>query len=92
LPVPSSPFARLGYSDRRLAPYPNVVLLLPSPDLDESVALLRKRNTPTINDVALNQHLITHHSNHDLATVTVYTEGKTPEETCDEVLQYYAPD
>ncbi len=31
-----------------LAPYPNIVLLLPSPNLDESVALLRERGRATI--------------------------------------------
>lgn len=34
----------------------------------------------------LNEHLIKHRSNHELAKFVVYTKGKTPEETCDEIL------
>ena len=33
----------MSNSQKALAPYPNVVLLLPSPDLDESVRMLRSR-------------------------------------------------
>ncbi len=70
-----------------LSPYKNVLLLLPSPDLDESVAILRQRNTPTINDMEANRFLITHPSNRELAKLVVYTEGQTPVETRDEILE-----
>lgn len=70
-----------------LAPYKYVVLLLPSPDLNESINILNERDEflremkPNINE-----HFIKHHSNYDLAKYTVYTKGKTPEETCTEIL------
>lgn len=73
-----------------LAPFLNVILLLPSPDLDESVRLLRERTPegqdglPAFDFVA---HFVRHPSNHALAKHVVYTHGKTPEETADDVLE-----
>ena len=75
-----------------LRPYANVVLLLPSPDLDESVALFGARTGNTVDGVEVVRHLITHHSSHDLAKLTVYTEGKTPEQTRDEIVRHFARD
>lgn len=70
-----------------LAPYPNVVLILPSADLDESVQILRERNGENVPDgFDLNAHFVKHHSNHDLAKFVVYTKGKSPEATRDEIL------
>lgn len=72
-----------------LAPYANVILLLPSPDLDESVQILNARNSSaTAEQREVNEHFIRHHSNYDLAKHIVYTKGKTPEETCDEILDW----
>jgi hypothetical protein len=34
----------------------------------------------------MNTRFVKHPSNHELATITVYTEGKTPEATCQEIL------
>ncbi len=67
---------------RVLEPYNNVVLILPSPDLEESVQILNERN----GGLDLNEHFIKHHSNHDLAKFVVYTKGKSPEETRDEII------
>jgi shikimate kinase len=71
-----------------LAPYKNVVLLLPSPNLDESVEILDAREE-FLRDMKpnINEHFVKHHSNHDLAKFVVYTKGKTAEETCDEILK-----
>jgi len=33
------------------------------------------------------EHWVKDDCNHNLATVTIYTDGKTPEETCEEILQ-----
>jgi hypothetical protein len=78
-------FARV---QRALAPYRNVVLLLPSPDLEESVRILKGRYGGLVsNGVDFDTHFVTHHANHDLATLVVYTEGKTPEETAAEILR-----
>jgi adenylate kinase family enzyme len=70
-----------------LEPYKNVIFLLPSPDLDESVAILHERDGESVrNGFDFHEHFTKHHSNHDLAKFVVYTKGKTPEETCDEIL------
>jgi len=81
---------------RALAPYRNVILLLPSPDLEESVTLLNARLVTLLEEevgtvdpaiLAMNAHFVRHPSNHQLATHIVFTEGKTPEETGAEILQ-----
>jgi hypothetical protein len=69
---------------RALAPYPHVVLLLPSPDVDQSVMCLNDRVDENLR--ALNEHYIRHPANQSLATAVVYTFGKTPEETCADIL------
>jgi shikimate kinase len=74
---------------RVLASYLHVVLLLPSPDQDESIRILNDRNTYASDDQReVNEHLVRHRSNYDLAKFTAYTKGKTPEETCDEILAW----
>lgn len=82
-----------------LAPFPNVILLLPSPDLDESVAILNARMTELLQrevghvdaDVlCVNETFVKHPSNHLLAKIVVYTNGQTPEETCAEILERLA--
>ncbi|UAJ74556.1 AAA family ATPase (plasmid) [Synechocystis sp. PCC 7339] len=71
-----------------LASYSNIVLLLPSSNLDESVQILNNRNEYLPDGkLNINEHFVRHHSNHDLAKFTVYTKAKTPEETCNEILQ-----
>lgn len=69
-----------------LAPYPNVVLLLPSPDLDEAITLLRERTPFKVGGVPFTRYLVTHPAFQTLATQVVYTEGKTPEVICEEIL------
>lgn len=75
-----------------LVPYKNIVLVLPSNDLDAAVQILRERTLKEKNwDCVLNgfdfhQHFVRHHSNRTLAKFTVYTAGKSPEQTRDEIL------
>ena len=71
-----------------LAPHPNVILVLPSPDLATSLAELRERR-PFLRKITpdMNEHFLTHRSNYELAKLTVYTSGRTPEDTCTEILQ-----
>jgi shikimate kinase len=71
-----------------LEPYPNVVLLLPSSNLDESLQILNDRNEylPDGNP-NINEHFIRHQSNYVLAKFIVYTKEKTPQETCNEILK-----
>ena len=65
-------------------------VLLPSPDLDESVETLNARSEfELLRDLEpdVNEHFIKRHSNRDLAKFVIYTDRKTPEETCDEILR-----
>lgn len=77
-----------------------VVLLLPSPDIEESIAILSARihaAEPELPDSffpvieQMNRMFMSHPSNARLATHTVYTAGKTPEQTRDEILRLLAP-
>ena len=81
---------------RALAPYPNVILLLPSPDLDESVRILNERFAQLLSEevgqvdpslLDLNEHFVRNSSNRTLAKMVVYTNGQTPDETCEEILR-----
>jgi shikimate kinase len=76
----------LAQAQQALAPYPSVVLLLPSPDLDQSIRILKERPRSTTNGVDTNRYLIEHPAYADLATIGVYTEGQTPEETCRTII------
>jgi hypothetical protein len=77
----------LARAERALAPFPHVVLLLPSPDDDESVRLLRERTRPCeSNGLDFHDHFVRHPSNRRLAKHVVYTAGRTPEETRDEII------
>jgi shikimate kinase len=83
--------SHLERAKRALQDYPNVILLLPSPDIAESLKILADRqrsDDPKVRaDVAgLNEHFLNHHSNYELAKMTVYTKDKLPEETCDEIM------
>jgi shikimate kinase len=76
-----------------LAPFPWVILLLPSPDLDESVEILNKRVAErpyeSLPDwLCLNERFIRHPSNQHLAKIVIYTQNRTPEETCAEIIRH----
>ena len=86
-------FARV---QKTLALFDNVILLLPSPDLDHSVQILNSRFSKLLEKevgevdprlLHLNEHFVKHPSNHRLAKMTVYTKDRSPEETCNEILQ-----
>ena len=83
-------FARV---EKVMRPYRNVVLILPSPDKDGSVRLLSERMGKDVapDDLDINEHFVRHHSNYDLAKHIVYTKGKSPEETRDEILELVDP-
>jgi len=74
---------------KALADYPNVVLLLPSHNIEESLLILmdRDQNPPADLTFDLNAHFLRHHTYYDLAKHTIYTQGKTPDESCDEILE-----
>jgi shikimate kinase len=65
-------------AQQALAPYNNVVLLLPSSNLEESIQILNDRNcSRPVDTLKFNEHFIKHHSNYDLAKITVYTKNKS---------------
>lgn len=74
--------------EQALLAYSNVVLLIPSPDLEESVRILNERNKHLPDDIRrTNEYFVKHPSNYRLAKFTIYTKAKTPTETCDEILK-----
>jgi hypothetical protein len=90
----------LAQVQKALASYRNIFLLLPSPDPDESAAILRERNLGNawLNTFMAqegydpNEHFLRHPSNFTLAKFIVYTHAKSPEQTRDEILQRAFPD
>jgi shikimate kinase len=81
---------------KALAPFPHVVLLMPVPEAEQSAAILRQcisDKMPQLSDTSLdyitllNMGFIGSPSNVRLAKQTLYTDGLTPEQTCDAVLQ-----
>jgi shikimate kinase len=75
--------------ERALAPYPNVMLVLPSPDTDETLQILQARDAhpPTDLNFDFNRHYLERGFYQRLARHTVFTKGKLPEETRDEILR-----
>ena len=75
-----------------ISPCPNVIFLLPSADLDRSVRILKERcmserGSDWVQDgYDFIEHWVKDSQNHDLATLTIFTEGKTPIETCEEII------
>jgi shikimate kinase len=71
-----------------------VALVLPSADLDESVAVLRARSLAeremdwVMDSVDLIDRWVRGAQNHSLADVTVFTDGRTPEEVAIEIVRY----
>lgn len=82
-------FARI---QRALAPYPNVILLLPSADLEESVEILAERDPHPPKDLKFDftQHYFARGLYSKLAKHTVYTKGKSPTESCEEISRILA--
>jgi hypothetical protein len=76
-----------------ISPCPNVVFLLPSADLDRSVHLLKERclserGGDWVQDgYDFIEHWVKDSCNHDLATLTIFNERQTPQETCEEILE-----
>jgi shikimate kinase len=80
---------------KALEPYPYVVLLMPSPDADESIEICKARivaENPDMADtqggpLAVNASFIRRPDYHEMATLTIYNGAQTPAETCDAVLR-----
>jgi shikimate kinase len=76
-------FARVK---KALAPFPNVFLVMPSPDLEESISILNERTGGYVSGgYDFHESFVRSRCNYELARHVVYTKGRTAEETCDEV-------
>lgn len=78
----------LSRAQRALQPYRNVLLILPSPDVEESLRILKERDLEPPGDLNfdINAYFIRHRSYYSVAKQIIYTQGKSPEETRDEIL------
>lgn len=69
-----------------------VVLILPSPDEATSIRILRERtralNVPGVFEQPFDwvDYFVRHPTNRLLATHTVYTDGRRPTQSCDEIV------
>ena len=82
---------------KALEPIKYVILILPSPNLDQSVEVVNQRFSDLLlNEVGkidpellqLNRYFVNHPSNQILAKKTFYTDGKNPGEVCQEILDW----
>jgi hypothetical protein len=77
-----------------LAPCQYVILILPTSDLDQAVQILRERSKAErgwdwcAEGYDFIEHWVKDPCNHELATMTMYTDGKTPDQTCDEIVAW----
>ncbi len=80
----------LARVQQALAPFRHVILILPSPDAGESIRVLDERTADLTGAFGQgfnwNDYFVRHPTKQLLATHTVYTWGKTAEETRDEIL------
>jgi len=85
----------LAQVDNVLEPYPNVILLIPSPDKKESVEILKDRLTHMLTEEGkpfsdelfeLNEYFIQQSSNNKLAKRVIYTKDKASEVIQDEII------
>lgn len=66
-----------------LRPFKNIVLLLPCKDKERALQIMRERSTGDVRD---NEYFINNPSYQYLATMTVYADGKSPQEIADMIL------
>jgi len=71
-----------------LKPYKNIFLLFPTENIDKSVEILMKRYEFPLH-IATGEYLIRHKSYFQLSKYIIYTEGKTPIETADEIISIF---
>jgi adenylate kinase family enzyme len=73
-----------------LIPFINVVRLLPSPNLDTSINVLKERGKHLKGTNAQgfdwSTYFVKSDANRQLAKYEIYTEGKAPAETCHEII------
>lgn len=81
--------------DQALKPLPYVFLLMPSIDQERSIYICNERFSDLLLEevgevdnrlLELNEHYVRHPSNRLLAKYVLYTEGKTPNQICSEII------
>ena len=74
---------------RLLEPIPNIFLILPSPDINESLTVLRQRDTQPPADLHfdINAHFLHHPGYQALAKHTIYNHARTPAQSSTEILE-----
>ena len=72
------------YVKKLLGKFQNVVLLLPTQDLEKSLQILASRST---GDYSPNRKFITSPCNRELATITIYENGRKPDEIAEEIIR-----
>jgi shikimate kinase len=75
-----------GRVQTALSQFPNIVMLAPTADPDRSFQILKERWTALLDGVDMNLYFLRHPSNALLAKHTVYTKGRTPQETREEII------
>ena len=73
-----------------LSKFSNVILLIPSADKEESLAILnaRKGISPESKEYYDNKHFVAIPCNYELATFTEYTKNKNQEQIFDEIINH----
>lgn len=78
--------ALFGRVRRAMTPFRNVVLLLPDPDIETSLAIMESFDPVLARDREINRDFLTNPSNNLLARHTIYWRDLSPEQTRDAVL------
>lgn len=66
-----------------LKPFKNIILLLPDKDEQTALEIMKRRSTGDTRD---NQKFLESPCNQELATMTVYSNGRQPSEIAEEIL------
>ena len=67
-----------------LEPFKNIILLLPCKDKDRALQIMKERSKGDIRD---NESFINNPSYQSLATITIYADGRVPEEIADLIMK-----
>ena len=72
--------------NKALSKLPNVILLLPTPDIPTSLKILNGRQRPKFRDPDFNEIFLADERFFDLAKTVFYTQDKSPSELCGEII------
>jgi Shikimate kinase len=70
----------------KLAPFQNIILLLPSNDIKHSLDILNERTTSNVGKTE-NLKILQNPCNENLATIVFYTNNKGPNQISEEILK-----